>query len=85
MLYAPNYLGCDGYEARVWPTLNVSYGDRSYFNICDGLGWNMIRHGNCHLSSFIGYTPGCDNVQPLTSAHASIRESGKQYASVFFI
>ncbi|WP_201257880.1 MULTISPECIES: MipA/OmpV family protein [Marinobacter] len=26
VLYAPDYLGSDDYETRVWPTINVSYG-----------------------------------------------------------
>jgi outer membrane protein len=61
VIYAPDYLGSDDYETRVWPTLNVSYGDLFYFNIRDGLGWNLIRHGNWRLSPFIAYTPGRDN------------------------
>jgi MipA family protein len=65
VIYAPDYLGSDDYEVRVWPTLNVSYGDLFYFNIRDGLGWNLIRHGNWRLSPFIGYIPGRDNDEDL--------------------
>ena len=65
VLYAPDYLGSDDYETRVWPTINVSDGDRFYFNIRDGLGWNLVRHGNWKLSPFIGYIPGRDNDEDL--------------------
>lgn len=67
VLYAPDYLGSDDYETRVWPTINVSYGDRFYFNIRDGLGWNLIRHGNWKLSPFIGYIPGATMMRILNA------------------
>ncbi|SFH55711.1 MipA/OmpV family protein [Modicisalibacter xianhensis] len=60
-LYAPDYLGSDDYETKAWPTLSLSYGDRFYFNLRDGLGWNAVRQGNWRVSPFIGYTPGRDD------------------------
>jgi len=57
-LYAPDYLGSDDYETQAWPALSLSYSDRFYFNLRDGLGWNAVRQGNWRVSPFIGYTLG---------------------------
>ncbi|HCW90097.1 MAG TPA: MipA/OmpV family protein [Marinobacter sp.] len=64
-IYAPDYLGSDDYETRPWPVLRLSYGDRFYFNVRDGLVWNAIRQGSWQISPFIGYTPGRDNEDDL--------------------
>jgi hypothetical protein len=43
------------------PRLSLSYGDRFYFSLRDGLGWNAVCQGNWRVSPFIGYTPGRDD------------------------
>ncbi|PCC99460.1 MipA/OmpV family protein [Halopseudomonas pelagia] len=65
-IYAPDYLGSNDYETRVWPAISLSYGDRFYLNSLDGLGWNAFRQGNWLVSPFIGYTPGRDNDHDLS-------------------
>lgn len=60
-IYGPDYLGSDDYETQVWPALSVTYGDRFYFSLREGLGWNVIRQGDWRVSPFIGYTQGRDD------------------------
>ncbi|MCL7944034.1 MipA/OmpV family protein [Marinobacter sp. ATCH36] len=64
--YAPDYLGSDDYKTRGLPNLNLSYGDRFYLNIRDGLGWNFINRDSWSLSTFIGYVDGRDNEDDLS-------------------
>lgn len=64
--YAPDYLGSDDYETRGLPNLNLSYDDRFYLNIRDGLGWNFINYGAWSLSTYIGYVGGRDNEDDLS-------------------
>lgn len=65
--YAPDYLGSDDYETRGLPNLNLSYDDRFYLNIRDGLGWNFINYGAWSLSTYIGYVGGRDNEDDLSN------------------
>lgn len=65
VIHAPNYLGSDDYESEAWPVLNLRYGERFYFNLRDGFGWNIVREGNWRVSPFIGYILGRDNEDDL--------------------
>lgn len=59
--YAPDYLGSDNYEARVLPSLNLTYGDRLSVNVREGIEWHAARQGSWTVSPFIGYTFGRNN------------------------
>lgn len=64
-IYTPDYLGSDDYETQIWPALDLRYGERFYFHLRDGLGWNVIREDNWRVSPFIGYILGRDDEDDL--------------------
>lgn len=61
VLYAPDYLGSDDYDARLWPSINLTYGDTLSISTRSGIEWRAIRRGDWTVSPFIGYTFGRDN------------------------
>jgi len=61
VLYAPDYLGSDDYDAQLWPSINLNYGDTLSISPRSGIEWHAIRNGNWTVSPFIGYTFGRDN------------------------
>ncbi len=61
VLYAPDYLGSDDYDAQLWPSINLDYGDTLSISPRSGIEWHAIRSGDWTVSPFIGYTFGRDN------------------------
>ncbi|MBE0401262.1 MipA/OmpV family protein [Halomonas sp. FME1] len=61
VLYAPDYLGSDDYDTKLWPSINLTYGETFTINPRSGIEWHAIRDGGWTVSPFVGYTFGRDN------------------------
>lgn len=57
---APAYEGADSTKVRLFPTLDVRYGDLAFLSMRDGLGANLIRSGTLRAGPVVKYRVGRD-------------------------
>lgn len=60
-VYAPDYLGSDDYDTKLWPSFQLSYGEILTISPRSGIEWHAIRNSGWTVSPFVGYTFGRDN------------------------
>ena len=59
-LYLPEYEGADAYEFKAFPSLDISWRDRVFLNVRQGLGATFYRGSDLRLGASVGYSFGRD-------------------------
>jgi MipA family protein len=58
MVYAPVYLGADSYALSALPNIRITYADKFFFSINDGVGYNVINQGGWRIGPIGRYDFG---------------------------
>lgn len=59
-LYLPEYQGADAYEFKAFPSLDITWRDRVFLNVRQGLGVYFYRGKDLRLGASVGYSFGRD-------------------------
>ena len=59
-MYKPEYEGSEDYELRGFPMIDISWRNKLFLNLRQGLGANLWKRNNVKVGASIGYTFGRD-------------------------